>query len=333
MTRVSVKWLLILTAAVVFATGVASGTSPADYFPLSVGAHWKYIAWHDTTDEGPDRWIFADVLDTATLGIPEETVSYRFLWSENIFSSPDTAAYMEQYLTLTSEGDLAVSAFQELPGDSPELMDPLWIQMRNPLTPGDSTYYDAGTLEVSSKILSLSETIQTELGTFHDCLKMSQRITNDGELREETTLYFIPASYSPLAGGIGIQIGTAYEGSDTIRTYRFELVDCAGIVTDVQSYDIQSPLSYDLHQNFPNPFNPSTTIDFAVPRGGWVSLCIHNTLGQIVTVLADRYLGAGAYHVTWDGTDHAGNAVASGIYLYTLKTGNFVMTKKMILVK
>jgi hypothetical protein len=93
------------------------------------------------------------------------------------------------------------------------------------------------------------------------------------------------------------------------------------------------PTDFQLGQNFPNPFNPSTTITFAIPRGNWVRLSVHNCLGQFVTDLTNRYLGPGSYRVAWDGRDESGNAVASGIYFYKLQSGSQVETKKMMLLK
>lgn len=93
------------------------------------------------------------------------------------------------------------------------------------------------------------------------------------------------------------------------------------------------PTAFELKQNYPNPFNPSTTITFAIQRSDWIRLSVHNCLGQLVTNLANQYLGPGNYHVTWDGLDNTGNAVASGIYFYKLQAGNMLETKKMLLLK
>jgi len=93
-----------------------------------------------------------------------------------------------------------------------------------------------------------------------------------------------------------------------------------------------------LYQNRPNPFNPSTVIDFAIDNSGTaglenVKLQIYNILGQNVTTLIDEPLPTGQYSVTWDGTDDNGSAVASGVYLYRLKIGEASKTKKMMLLK
>jgi flagellar hook assembly protein FlgD len=88
-----------------------------------------------------------------------------------------------------------------------------------------------------------------------------------------------------------------------------------------------------LAQNYPNPFNPLTTICFGVKKRGQVSLRIYDTAGRLVVTLIDREKPAGRYEVVWSGSDGAGNTVASGIYFYKLVAGDFVQTKKMVLLR
>jgi hypothetical protein len=89
-----------------------------------------------------------------------------------------------------------------------------------------------------------------------------------------------------------------------------------------------NPQTYSLEQNFPNPFNPSTTIRFSVPEQGLVTLKVFNLLGEEVTTLINSELANGSYEVDFQATNFS-----SGIYFYTLKAGNFITTKKMILLK
>jgi len=86
--------------------------------------------------------------------------------------------------------------------------------------------------------------------------------------------------------------------------------------------------TYSLEQNFPNPFNPSTKIRFNIPEQGLVSLKVFNLLGEEVANLVNAEMTAGNYEV-----DFNAKAISSGIYFYTLKAGNFISTKKMILLK
>ncbi len=104
--------------------------------------------------------------------------------------------------------------------------------------------------------------------------------------------------------------------------------------TAIKPLDIITPDDYELSQNYPNPFNPSTTIEFALPLNKQVSLKIYNSLGQEVRTLVDNeQLAPGKYAVQWDGRDNRGNEVASGVYIYTLRFGNFSKSMKMTLLR
>jgi flagellar hook assembly protein FlgD len=97
---------------------------------------------------------------------------------------------------------------------------------------------------------------------------------------------------------------------------------------------VQKPDAFLLHQNYPNPFNPGTQITFALPRAGVVTLQVYDLQGREVKTLVNQRRAAGTHTVRWDGTDEAGNPVASGVYLYRLHVGNnFVQTRKMVLLK
>ena len=94
------------------------------------------------------------------------------------------------------------------------------------------------------------------------------------------------------------------------------------------------PQHYALFANFPNPFNPSTSIEYALPEAAVVELAIYDILGQRVRMLvAGQLQGAGFYRLVWDGRDHADRAVASGVYFYRLTTAGFNQIRKMTLIK
>lgn len=93
------------------------------------------------------------------------------------------------------------------------------------------------------------------------------------------------------------------------------------------------PARVELRPNYPNPFNPSTTIQFGLREATKVRLEIRNVRGQLVKVLAEGVYNAGQHTVTWDGRDGTGNRVASGIYLSYLKAGGVVRSRKMTLIR
>jgi hypothetical protein len=93
------------------------------------------------------------------------------------------------------------------------------------------------------------------------------------------------------------------------------------------------PTVFALHQNSPNPFNPTTSVKYDMPKAGDVQISVFNVLGQRVTDLVNGYQEAGSHEVVWNGKDDGGSSVASGIYFYRIKTSEFSDTKKMLLLK
>lgn len=93
------------------------------------------------------------------------------------------------------------------------------------------------------------------------------------------------------------------------------------------------PKEFRLHQNYPNPFNPETTITYDLPEAALVVLEIYNLHGQRVRTLLREHRKAGSHRALWDGRDDSGQGVASGIYAYKLKAGDFAAVKKMVFLK
>ena len=91
--------------------------------------------------------------------------------------------------------------------------------------------------------------------------------------------------------------------------------------------------SFELEQNYPNPFNPSTTIRFNLPQTETVEMAIYNTLGQEVRTLVNQRYDAGQHSVVWDGRDNNGKRVSSGVYIYRIRAGHFVQSRRMNLVR
>ncbi len=101
-----------------------------------------------------------------------------------------------------------------------------------------------------------------------------------------------------------------------------------GTPTAVEGKDNLKPLTYSLSQSYPNPFNPSATISFSIPKPGYVKLSVYNILGKEVASLVDGYVNAGEQQVSFNAA-----GLASGVYLYTVRAGSYSKTMKMILMK
>ena len=94
------------------------------------------------------------------------------------------------------------------------------------------------------------------------------------------------------------------------------------------------PEAFALANNYPNPFNPATTIKYALPEASQVRLEVFNVVGQVVSTLVDNHQNAGRYVVQWDATNDQGHSLSSGIYFYRLQAGGeFLEVKKMLLLK
>jgi hypothetical protein len=110
-----------------------------------------------------------------------------------------------------------------------------------------------------------------------------------------------------------------------------DLLEITAIPTGVE--DEFLPVTHNLFQNYPNPFNPSTIISYAIPNVSYVSLKIYDMLGREVKTLVNSEQNIGTHSVQWNGDNNYGNKVSSGIYLYKIVAGNFIMTKKMLLLE
>ena len=93
------------------------------------------------------------------------------------------------------------------------------------------------------------------------------------------------------------------------------------------------PTQFALYENYPNPFNPVTTIRFDVPEISDVNITVYNVLGKQVNSFDLNTMSPGTHHIKWRGIDNAGKPVSSGLYFYTIKAGDFFATKKMMLLK
>ncbi len=93
------------------------------------------------------------------------------------------------------------------------------------------------------------------------------------------------------------------------------------------------PDIFALHENYPNPFNPVTTITYDLPERIMVRLTVFDITGRRIRQLVNGYQEAGFQSALWEGTDDRGQPVSGGLYFYQLKAGEFVETRKMLLIK
>ena len=120
--------------------------------------------------------------------------------------------------------------------------------------------------------------------------------------------------------------------------YTYSVTDGSNANLSVPLFSIEVgaalPVVFDLANNYPNPFNPATTIKYALPTAADVELTVYNVAGQVVRTLVAEHQNAGHYAVEWDATNDSGHSLSSGMYFYRLAAGGeFLETKKMLLLK
>ncbi|MCH7763494.1 MAG: T9SS type A sorting domain-containing protein, partial [Candidatus Marinimicrobia bacterium] len=108
------------------------------------------------------------------------------------------------------------------------------------------------------------------------------------------------------------------------------IIDASQVsVTD----EINLPAEFALHANYPNPFNPITTLRYDLPENSFVNIIIYDLLGRQVKTLVNQTQEAGYRSVKWNATNDSGKPVSAGVYLYQIQAGKYLQTRKMILLK
>ena len=177
----------------------------------------------------------------------------------------------------------------------------------------------------------------------------------DNCLASETATYNLdgrPSSrsslwYSTSNGNYPNKLSTAYDNSET-RLIRAESSWWSGLSWNNSSRSLYAyegmsslntednsldPIGFELKQNYPNPFNPTTSISYELPQESNISIKIYNTLGHEIRTLVNEYKSAGQYQVTWDGISNLGERLGNGTYFFQLTAGDFIQTRKMVLLK
>ncbi|MBI4535396.1 MAG: T9SS type A sorting domain-containing protein [Ignavibacteriae bacterium] len=119
-------------------------------------------------------------------------------------------------------------------------------------------------------------------------------------------------------------------GTEQQRVYRIAITDTNDVVvTDVEELErTETTLSYQLKSNYPNPFNPATTISFSIPMRSFVTLTVFDLLGREVSTLLSEELPSGSYTQQWNA-----DGLTTGVYFYQLRAGSFVQTNKLVLLR
>ena len=278
------------------------------YYPLKVGNIWVYdYTWFETPVTDKQDIFFRVVTQEVTKpngkNYFEIKEKYFLLGLENtVYERVDTV-----------KGK--IYRYEEFCPDSEQFIDDLIMEV------SDSTY--------ASRFGFCVEHAPTVFSS-------EQQFSKWGIINKERVYSYVElltANYS-LVGGVGLNSFTlADDNGERVYNLRGMINDGVvygdtSIVVGIFDENVLTPIEFTLFQNTPNPFNPSTKISWQSPVSGWQTLKVYDVLGNEVGTLVDEYKPAGSYEIEFNG-----NKFASGIYYYQLRTGDFVQTKKMILLR
>jgi hypothetical protein len=190
-----------------------------------------------------------------------------------------------------------------------------------------NTFYEYEFSPVDSVVISAGQ-------SFHVGMRLATSDTLfDPQMLTDGNVDFSGDSWAFIAS----QGGWGEVDAETMIRCKVKELDATG-VGDHGGVGSALPRAYALGQNFPNPFNPSTTIRFAIPAGEGeagvhTTLSVFNLRGQLVRTLVDEEKAPGEYSVQWDGRNDKGEPTGSGVFLYRLQSGDYSATRKMIIVK
>jgi hypothetical protein len=204
------------------------------------------------------------------------------------------------------------------------------------------------TINITQSNLAETYTLQWDASTDVDgetinYLLYAQIGVYPAEEISDTTSLSVPITYQEILEGVfeGSPINGATVRFNVKATDGVDTVDVTGDnrVIHVNRYDYLStesegiPTEFALHENYPNPFNPTTTLRFDLPEVSNITLTIFNMLGQKIRTYDMQSAAAGYHTLKWNATNDYGDPVGAGVYLYQLQAKDFVKTRKMVLLK
>lgn len=272
---------------------------------------------HEWSDNGKIIWNCIECTRIRTGNKPTPDDVRSEVWMSLIHGSRGLIYFCHEFSPFNEDGLL----------DDPEMLEAVTafnnhIHELAPVlnSPTLAGYVETVSSEEDIPVDTLAKLFDGELYLFSVCMRNGQTqvsFTLNGTLHNATVEVIGEDRYIDLVDGTF---------GDTFEPYEVHLYRIADYTTSVDT--ISEPASVKLHTNYPNPFNPLTGIGFYMPRNGFAELVINTVTGQQIAVLYSSYTVAGNHSFVWNASDKP-----SGIYFYTLKTANFLQTKKMLLLK
>ncbi|NWG27549.1 MAG: T9SS type A sorting domain-containing protein [Ignavibacteriaceae bacterium] len=308
------KYLILFSLIISFTFAQIDSLDEAlKYYPLQIGNYWEYknYYWEIPFYKDSSAHSIEIIGDTILLN----NRNYKILLQKNI---PDDGFSFKIYERVDS---LTACVYRYSTDtvfiNNEYLVDSLLAQ------PGD--YFAGSRTGYSSFGNGIFSTLC--VAEYEDTVL--DLITDVKELQDQS---FIPGLNYTLAKGLGFVSSISCEfscGSTNLVYALINGVEYGDRITKVEENEIIAlPSAYILYQNFPNPFNPTTTISFYLPCESEVKLLIYDLKGALICKLANEYHKSGKYKYTFDASVYS-----SGLYFYRLITDEIVLSKKMLLIK
>jgi len=298
----------------------------------SLAANSKsYYLWRTATDGLPDTsifnkffdpkvviWYTGDATDSVLSSVEQQNlVQYLelggnlILTGQNVVEKSDSLPLLKNYGGVTFDKNLTTSVTSGVVGD------PITSGMLVPTVGG------AGN-QVSKDAFNISQNAQPILNYGTTTLLGVAGVRNEDNQKQWKIVCF----------GFGLEGVNNTEGiCDTLLGRILNWFGRPLGIGDQNNRFTAVPQKYELRQNYPNPFNATTLIEYNLPEASDVILEIYNLIGQRVKVMVNKKQNAGAHSIFWNGRDEFDREVASGIYLYRLRTESLESAKKMIMLK
>jgi hypothetical protein len=279
--------------------------------------------------------------DTLILGASADTSGINFVFENDLIKILPVDHWNGQSLITVSVNDGTASAQTAFSLTVTPVQDP-------PLT-FDWISAASDTIDISQSNLadtyelkwSVSEDVDGEIIDYLLYAKIGVYLAEE---IYDTTSTSVPITYQefvdnvfepfPMLPRVTVQFSmVATDGIDTVKITGDNRVLFVNRYEYLSTVSEGIPTEFALYENYPNPFNPTTTLRFDLPEMNDVTLTIYNMLGQKVRTFNMQSTAAGYHSITWDATNDFGEQVGAGVYLYQLRAGAFVKTKKMILLK
>ncbi|MCL2063102.1 MAG: leucine-rich repeat protein [Candidatus Cloacimonetes bacterium] len=198
---------------------------------------------------------------------------------------------------------------------------------KNSVIPNNVTRISSGAFVGSTNLTSLivpNSVISIDSGAFYSCTNLSYIFIPSSV----TSIYYAAFRDCPI-----LTIYAEAESQPEGWQEGWNIDDRPVIWGSVSEYDDYVVARTELIGNYPNPFNPETTISFSVAKAGNVNISIYNIKGQLVKSLVNNEYSAGEHNVIWNGSDNNGRNVGSGVYFYQMQTDDDVFVRRMVLLK